>query len=513
MNADPAGYLSLVLHAHLPFVRHPEHPRFLEEDWLYEAIGETYIPLARMMERLLHDGVKFRLTMTLSPPLCEMLVDPLLQSRYRRHADELLETVRKDRGRLEVKYQRSMDLYERTLSESLEYVQRNDLLQVFRRLQETGSLEIVTCGATHGFLPFVLDARPQVRTAVANYKKHFGRPPRGIWLPECAFAPGLDRILVENGIEFFYVDAHGILNGSRVPRYGIHAPIRTPAGCAVFGRDTDTSKQVWSAKEGYPGDPAYREFYRDLGFDLGLGRNLGIKCHRITGEVPLHLKEPYDPEAARAKASEHAFHFKFNRELQARYLKEKLGRVPVIVAPYDAELFGHWWFEGPLFLEALFRAMADSDVQLTHAPEVLARAGALQTLEPAASSWGDKGYYEVWLNSTNDWIYRHQRLAEERMAELAAREGGSALEERALTQAAREVLLLQSSDWAFIMDTGAVAPYAHKRFKEHTLRFTRLWEMIGKGAIDETFLGDCEAKDSIFQELDYRNFRSSEIGE
>ena len=507
MSPDPAGFLSLVLHAHLPFVRHPEHPTFLEEDWLYEAIGETYIPLARMMERLLHDGVKFRLTMTMSPPLCEMLVDPLLRGRYRRHAGELLETVRKERGHLESKYQRAMDLYERTLSESLDYAERNDLLAVFRRLQDTGSLEIITCGATHGLLPFVLDPRPQIRTAVANYRKHFGRAPRGIWLPECAFAPGLDRILAENGLEFFYLDAHGVLNGSKVPRYGIHAPIRTTAGVAVFARDNDTSKQVWSSKEGYPGDPAYREFYRDLGFDLGLGKNLGIKVHRITGEVPLHLKEPYDPESARAKATEHATHFKYNRELQARYLKEKLGRAPVIVAPYDAELFGHWWFEGPLFLEALLRALADSDVPLTHGPEVLERSGTLQTLEAAASSWGDKGYYEVWLNPANDWIYRHQRLAEERMAELAAREPGSDLEKRALNQAAREVLLLQSSDWAFIMDTGAVAPYAHKRFKEHTLRFTRLWDMVGNGTFDEAFLSDCEAKDSIFQEIDYRTFR------
>jgi len=160
-----------------------------------------------------------------------------------------------------------------------------------------------------------------------------------------------------------------------------------------------------------------------------------------------------------------------------------------------------------MFLEALFRAMAGSDVPLTHAPDVLARDANLQTLEPAASSWGDKGYYEVWLNETNDWIYRHQRVAEERMAELAGREPGSDLERRALNQAAREILLLQSSDWAFIMDTGAVAPYAHKRFKEHVLRFTKLWEMIGKGGVDGAVVADLEGKDSIFQEIDYRIFR------
>jgi len=510
MPPDPSGHLSLVLHAHLPFVRHPEYPKFLEEDWLYEAITETYIPLLRMMDRLLSDGVRFRLTMTMSPPLCEMLVDPLLQERYRRHAGELLETVRRERGRIDGKFHRSLDLYDRLLSESLEVAGRGSLVDGFRRAQETGSLEIVTCGATHGFLPFVLDPRPQLRAAVANYRKHFGRAPRGIWLPECAYAPGLDQMLAECGIEFFFLDAHGVLNGSRVPKYGVHAPVRTPAGPAVFARDFETSKQVWSSKEGYPGDVRYREFYRDLGWDLGLGRNLGIKNHRITGDVPLHLKEAYDPEAALGKAREHAWHFKYNREMQARHLGAMLGKPPVIVAPYDAELFGHWWFEGPAFVEELFRALASSDVPSTHPAEVLSRGDRLQVLEPAASSWGNKGYYEVWLNHTNDWIYRHQRLAEERMADLARREAGSEIERRALNQAAREVLLLQSSDWAFIMDTGAVAPYAHKRFKEHAVRFTRLREMVLAGAVDEGFLGECEWKDSIFQEIDYRVFR--EIG-
>ncbi|MFN3485849.1 MAG: 1,4-alpha-glucan branching protein domain-containing protein, partial [Planctomycetota bacterium] len=166
----------------------------------------------------------------------------------------------------------------------------------------------------------------------------------------------------------------------------------------------------------------------------------------------------------------------------------------------------HWWFEGPVFLEEFVRALAGSDVRLV-SPADLLEEGPFQPLEPAASSWGDKGYYEVWLNGSNDWIYRHQRLAEERMAQLARREAASELERRALQQAAREVLLAESSDWAFMMTMGQVVPYAHRRFKEHVTRFTRLWEMIQAGAIDEAYLRDCEWKDSIFQEIDYRIFR------
>jgi 1,4-alpha-glucan branching enzyme len=502
-----AGHLCLVLHAHLPFVRHPEHPEFLEEDWLFEAITETYIPLLRMMERLQAEGTEFRLTMTMSPPLCEMLVDPLLRGRYERHVERLLQTLAAGRGRIEGRFGRALDLYDRLLGESLDYSRRGDLVSSFRRLQESGALEIITCGATHGFLPFVRNPRPQLRAAVDNYRKHFGRAPRGIWLPECAYAPGVAEAVRESGLRFFFLDGHGVLNGSRVAKHGIYAPIRTPAGPCVFARDFETSKQVWSAKEGYPGDGVYREFYRDLGYDLGFGRALGIKYHRITGNVPLHAKEPYDPDAARAKAEEHAGNFLFNREHQVRWLARQLGAEPVVVAPYDAELFGHWWFEGPLFLEALFRKLAGSPVRGTTPSEVLARMPRLQTLEPSPSSWGNKGYYEVWLNGTNDWIYRHQRAAEDRMAELARREPSGDLERRALAQAARETLLLESSDWAFIMDTGAVTPYAHRRFKEHATRFTRLWEMLQAGAIDEGFLHECEWKDSIFQELDYRVFR------
>ena len=252
--------------------------------------------------------------------------------------------------------------------------------------------------------------------------------PRGIWLPECAFAPGIDRILAENGIQFFFMDAHGIMNGSRLPKFGVHAPIRTPAGCALFARDTDTSKQVWSSKEGDPGDAAYREFYRDMGYDLGLGRNLGIKYHRITGNVQLHEKQPYDPDAALGKATEHAWHFKYHREQQAKHLKGKLGRPPVILAPYDAELFGHWWFQGRSSSGALPR---DGDLGRAPRPRArrLARDPNLQTLEPAGS-WGDKGLHEVWLNGTNDWIYRHQRVAgaDGRAGEAPA---GSALSSRA----------------------------------------------------------------------------------
>jgi len=521
----PRGYLCLVLHAHLPFVRHPEHPEFLEEDWLFEAITETYVPMLQLFDRLAAEQIRYRVTMTLSPTLCEMLADPLLQDRTARRISRLTELVDQLRSRARAEFRPALDMYRRHFAETTKTFETRcgrNLLGAFRKLQDLGRLEIITCAATHAFLPLLHReeaVRAQLRVATTNYRKHFGRPPRGIWLPECAYAPGLDRFLSEERLRFFIVDAHGLLNGSRVPKYGVHAPIRTPAGLAAFARDVESSKQVWSAREGYPGHGAYREFYRDVGFDEeasfirpylhadGVRRNVGVKLHRITGEVPLHAKEPYDPVAASAKAREHAGNFHFNRVEQTRHLAGVYGRPPVVLAPYDAELFGHWWFEGPQFLEHLLRLAASHPQELELATPAELESGRLQVLEPSMSSWGDKGYSEVWLNGGNEWIYRHQQEIADRMVALARSwPQADGLDRRALNQAAREVLLAQASDWAFLMTTGTAVPYAHRRFKLHVDRFHRLHDQVRAGRVDENLLREYEGKDTIFQEIDYRVF-------
>ena len=197
-------------------------------------------------------------------------------------------------------------------------------------------------------------------------------------MPECAYAPGVDEILKENGLKYFFTDTHGILYASHRPRFGIFAPIFCPTGVAAFGRDVESSKQVWSTMEGYPGDYNYREFYRDIGHDLdyeyikdyihpdGIRIHTGIKYYKITGKVDLSQKEPYNPGAALAKAAEHAGNFMFNRQHQINYLAGLMDRPPLIVAPYDAELFGHWWYEGPAWLEYLIRKIAfdQNDIEL-----------------------------------------------------------------------------------------------------------------------------------------------------
>ena len=528
------GYLTLLLHAHLPFVRHPEYEQFLEEDWLYEAITETYIPLIRILEKMEREGVDYRLTMSLTPPLISMLTDPLLQSRYIRHINKLISLAEKEvtRTRFMPTFHETAKLYFDLFMDTrriFEDVYRRNLVSAFRKFADTGKLEIVTCGATHGFLPFMNvnkeAVNAQIEVAVQTHEKHLGRKPKGIWLPECGFLPGHDEVLKKHGIRFFFTDSHGIMLSNPRPKYGVFAPVFLPSGVAAFGRDVESSRSVWSAEVGYPGDYAYREFYRDIGFDLdldyikdyihpaGFRINTGIKYYRITDKTGGE-KEPYDFEAAKAKAAEHAEDFYERRLEQITHLKHLMDRQPLVVSPYDAELFGHWWFEGPHFLEALLRVVARrkslTGVTMVTPSEYLEKFKVNQVVNLDMCTWGAAGYGSVWLNSTNHWIYRHLHKCADNMVTAASRFRNRAtiLEERALNQMARELLLAQSSDWAFIMNSGTMVEYAIRRTKDHINRFLKLHNDLMMGTVEESFLNTIEYRDNIFPDIDFRVYAS-----
>lgn len=521
------GYVCIVLHAHLPFVRHPEYEDFLEEDWFYEAIVETYIPLITIFENLARDNTDWRLTMSLTPPLISMLVDPLLQDRTLKHIEKLIELSEKEivRTQYEGNFNKVARMYNDKLKTARDlYLRYNkNLVNAFRKFQDIGKLEIITCGATHGYLPLMLNEKAinaQIKVAVDLHKKHLGRQPNGIWLPECGYFPGVDKVLKKNGIKFFFLDAHGILFAVPRPKYGVFAPVYCKSGVAAFARDIDSSKQVWSAKEGYPGDFYYRDFYRDVGFDLDLdyvkpyinpdGTRIftGIKYFRITG--PTDYKEVYVPEIALEKAASHAGNFMFNREKQIEWYSGAMDRKPIIVSPYDAELFGHWWYEGPDFLNYLFRKVHfdQKTIKCITPTEYLNEYPKNQVCTPSESSWGYKGYHEVWLEGSNDWIYRHLHKAADRMCEMAERfQKPYDLQRKALNQAARELLLAQSSDWAFIMKTRTNVGYAVRRTNEHLLNFLRLYDEITGNRIDEGWLNWIASKNNLFPDIDYSIYR------
>jgi len=528
---DRQGSLAIVLHTHLPFVRHPEHEEFLEERWLFEAITETYLPLLERFQRLCNDNIPFRITMSFTPPLLAMLADGFLQARYVKHLEKLIELSEREIERtrwLPAFHRLALFYHHRFTTARHLYVDvfHRNLIQAFRELADRGVLEPIASGATHGFLPLMdpqrLAVRAQIRVGVQAFLSAFGRAPVGFWLPECGYQPGHDELLKAEGIRYVLTDAHGILFGSPRPKYGVYAPAICPSGVAAFGRDLESSKSVWSAEEGYPGDFDYREFYRDIGYDLeydyvrpylngdGARLNTGIKYYRITGKT--NDKQPYDPDRALEKASQHAANFIFNREKQIEYLRSVIDRAPIVVSPYDAELFGHWWFEGPDWLEFLIRKVHfDQQTFSLAAPsDYFVSYPTNQALQPSMSSWGNGGYNDVWLNGSNDWVYRHLHKMAERMTQAATEHThADGLRTRALNQMARELLLAQSSDWAFILKTQTHTAYAYRRIHDHLARFNHLYDVVRQGRIDEARLSELEAKDNLFPFVDYHIYAAS----
>ncbi|QGP90950.1 D-inositol-3-phosphate glycosyltransferase [Neomoorella glycerini] len=521
------GYLAFLLHAHLPFVRNLEDYISLEEKWLFEALTESYLPLLLSWEQLALEGVNFKLTLSLSPPLISMLIDPRLQERYGRYLDNLKGLAAREMERIKHDpvfhplasfYHQRLTAIARAFNETY----RGDLLSPLKRLQEQGYLEIITTCATHGYLPLMLTReswRVQVRAALDLFADVFGRLPAGMWLPECGYTPGIENILQAEGIKYFIVASHGLLNAVPRVRTAVYAPVKVAGGVAVFGRDWETSHQVWSRTEGYPGDPLYREFYRDIGYDLdfsylepyligGIRGDTGLKYYRITGKT--ECKEPYDFQAARERAREHARDFLANRDRQLACWAGIIPDKPVVVAPYDAELFGHWWFEGPAWLEDVLRLAAGPDYQtrLTTLAAYLEQYPPRQEVALGLSSWGEGGYNRVWLNPANDWLYPHLHRAEKTMVTLAA---GCAhptpLQERALNQAARELLLAQSSDWPFILTSQTTVAYARRRLEEHLGNFFKICREYQNNNLDDDFLRALEDKDNLFPRLDFRLYR------
>ncbi len=522
----PPGCLAFVLHAHLPFVRHPEHKEFLEEEWLFEAITETYLPLLDALQGLADDGVKFRLAMSVTPTLGHMLRDEFLLSRYDRHLARLIalaeNEVRRSAPR-DAEY-RTARFYLLRLLRVREWWEdrwKRDLVAAFRALQERGHLELIACAATHGYLPLMLrpeSVRAQVRLGVEAHRAMFGCAPRGIWLPECAWRPGIDRILAEAGLRWCVLDSHGIMLGTPRPRRAILAPVFTPAGVAAFGRDAASARQVWSATEGYPGDPWYRDFYRDAGWDMpedefrkffpgGPRRFTGLKMHRVTGA---ESKQGYDRKMAMGRVREHARHFLDARIRQLRGVRSLMPVPPLIVAPFDAELFGHWWFEGPEWLAAVLAAAAraPADIQLVTPAEYLAANDTHQVVEPAVSSWGDGGFHAAWLDESNAWMYPDLHAAEEKMVSSARQFSDGAavgeLHDRCLRQMARELLLAQSSDWAFLIRTGTAREYASRRVRDHLGRFAKIHAQLHSAEPEIAHLESAERCDNIFPRLDWR---------
>jgi 1,4-alpha-glucan branching enzyme len=493
------GYFSLVLHAHIPYVRHNEAHR-LEERWLYEALTETYIPLIWMIEEQ-PDSTPW--TLSFSPPLLEMLNDSVIQKRYLEHLDLTLKLIQKEKSRPHTEQESEIiKFYEKRYQKLMFTYQRYEcqITHAFQSFMHEGKIACCTSAATHAFLPYIQTeqgVKAQIDSGIRIFEKYFGEKPKGFWLPECAYTAGVDKLLAEAGIRYTFVDEHTLLTSKPSAAKGIGAPVYSPHGIALFPRNQSVTETIWNSSTGYPGDYYYREFYRDIAYERdqeyikgfihpdGIRIDSGLKYWRITGRT--EQKEWYNRQLAEEKTGLHAEDFTRRISL---HLHHNVQAFPphIITAPFDAELFGHWWYEGPEFLQEIMKISAQKDIEWITPEEFLHRHYQdLETVRPALSTWGRNGYGEVWLNESNGWMYRHLHRCEKKLVQLAAllTNNRDPIAERYGNQMVREWMLAASSDWAFIIDGNSAVQYAKNRFQLHIERFNTLYQSVMNGTFDK----------------------------
>ncbi len=568
---SPSGSFAFVLHSHIPYVlAHGQWPH--GTDWLTEVAAESYIPLLDLVNDLAAEGLPVKVTVGLTPILCEQLADESFKIEFIDWLEAQIGAAAADArtfraaGNTEMLAlaERWRDGFRRTLHQFTDVYNR-DIVSAFRRLQESGRIEIITSAATHGYLPLLLTdsaVKAQVETGIASYVRHFGRRPTGFWLPECAYRPryrwnaplenyqsaepvlrrGIDEFLSDSGIRYTFIDSHLLKGGSELQgiyadRFGAlkalwnqfsleHHPTQAERTeykpyfiassgdaaqepVAVFSRDVRSSHAVWAADVGYPGDPWYLEFHKKQ----EPGR---LRYWRVSqNKADMEGKGLYDPVLASERIEEHARHFVAEMKGLLKERRAATGESAFVTAMYDTELFGHWWHEGPHWLKAVLRLMAGdpafdlttcaSHLQTISRDEVQSRLVALPE-----GSWGEGGHHWIWLNQSTAWMWEKIYEAEQQMAGLVRLYGTDPAAARPLRQAARELLLLESSDWPFVTSTGGAPDYAEARVKVHHVNFIEIAKIARRAAgegepLDDSplrTLAEVETRDNPFPDID-----------
>ena len=545
--AESYGAFALVLHSHLPYVL--THDR-LEEEWLFEAVVESYIPLLYALSQLVSQGISPKITVGVTPVLLEQLADVRFVPRLSDYLDQKIRVAKEDqaffREKRESDRARLATLWEELYRRTALFFHENlssDLIGAFRQLQKKGHLELIASAATHAYLPLLgLDTsvRAQIVLGALCYQRHFHARPRGFWLPECAYRPasywtppidgiaglkpaaraGVDQILASADLRYFFVDARQL--AASPPRNQQHSPCRLysltgkaeghSSPMTIFSRDFEATAQVWQHDGGYPGDPLYLEFHKKQ-------EKSGLRYWRITDRrASLTDKQPYMPELAFAQVSTHAAQF-------AQVVRERLsnhwrrtGERGIVVAAFDTELFGHWWFEGPQWVSEVLRQLASvPEVTTTMCSEYLDAHPPQYTTQLQESSWGEGGDHRVWWQSATQPLWQDQYRAECDMRELSERVDNLQLDnqvKRMMRQCGRELLLLQSSDWPFMISTRNTPDHAQQRAALHYKNFQHCRRMVERCLENETIaeeewrrLAAMEQQDAVFPDLDPRVFR------
>ena len=560
------GTFTLVLHGHLPYVlRHGIWPH--GEDWLYEAAAETYLPILGLAGEVEFLGGRPAMTIGLTPVLLEQLAHDHFKDGFAAYLQDRIERAAQDRKDFE-KYDDGyhghmayladwwIDNFTK-LAEQFEAIDR-DIPGAYAKFARAGKLEILTSAATHGYFPLLLEdasIRAQTRAGIASSERILGFKPTGMWLPECAYRPacepwyppvvfgdarhriGVEHLVADEGITHFFVEHHlleqsrseGVIGedgryhkvdweeGSKYPGrgwYSVNEPMWVnsdggPGRTVAFARDPRVCEQVWSGAIGYPADAVYLEFHRKW------GERRGLRYWRVTGKgVDLGDKEPYDPYHTEARLHEQANHFCHLVKDRLRDYQQRTGRNGAIVACFDAELFGHWWFEGPKFLrDVLLNLHHDPDVEVVTSQERMERHTPDKVVAMPEGSWGEEGDHRVWMNEDTRWIweveYRAEALFGKLTYQLPWRDEKNTQLRDLLEKAGRELLLMQASDWPFVIRREQAIDYGIKRFVLHAGRFENLMSMAEKVArgeqlndVEQFEIKDADLHDVIFPKID-----------
>jgi len=568
------GNYVLILHTHLPWViNHGKWPHGL--DWLTEAVAECYIPLLNVFNKCLSEGIVPKVTLDFSPVLCEQLEQPHFKKLFVDYCNEKINAAIQDRKDF---INWGYDPHHIWLTHFWEewYTNRKEdfvkkynysIVNAFKELQDEAAIEIMTCGATHGYLPllgFDKSVNLQIATAVKNYKKHFGVEPRGIWLPECAYRPayewqsflpiepfhekklrtGIEQFLAAYGINYFVTDEKLIkeliplgrfvddaketfvsinsenfyfedwnFDRTALRLYEVSSSEKVEYGtAAVFTRHKDISMQVWSGEVGYPGQPDYLDFHKK-------SMNSMLRYWRVTdNKADMMFKTLYHPDWTKDKIDHQSMHFIHHIENTSNYYYNKTNKFVTICTPFDTELFGHWWFEGPEFIKAVIKGLHHSPyVKMVTASEQFIKLKPKEVIGIPEGSWGVNNNHEVWSNEENKWTWENIYNNELRFDKIYNKYYNNKITKigkRILLQALRELMLLQSSDWQFLIYTKSAKDYAEQRFFYHNSDFNKLCDLFIKyhssdsiDENDENYLEQVESRNSIFPELDLNDWK------
>ncbi len=437
MSESSAGDLAIVLHSHMPYVEGFGTYPFGEE-WLFDAVIRSYLPVLEIADRL---------TMTVTPVLAdqleavgvrERLRDFLVEWRIGAAEADIPEVPAECRPACEaelVRYQHALELLDRA---------GGDPLLPFQRAAAEGRVALATSAATHAVLPLLASReglRLQLDAGIRSHRRRFGWE-GGLWLPECAYAPGLEWRLAEAGVKWFCVDQ----SAHEAPQQAL-APVRTPAGPVALPIDWEAIGWLWSL-DGYPSDPAHAQF---------AGKSLrGVRLWKVGGGA-------YDPVAAELAARRQAEEFLAAAAARLRRYASEHERRGLLVFAIDTELLGHWWSEGPIWLRAVLDGAEAAGVRTVTVPRALDEHEPVER-ELVASTWGEGKDFATWDSpAVADLAWGARRLELRLLRALSA-----GLDGDAAMRSARELLAAQASDWAFLDKRGQAGDYAYQRATGHT---------------------------------------------